>query len=162
MFRVRNLVLICVLMVSFPVSAATHGEYGQVIEQQLRQHLRIPDGPATQFVSFDFPEQGVFVILTTDLAMGNVRRTPFGNQKQQTSRPADVDILNAMKQAILACAPLHRNSGSLHLVIVDRALFSNPFEDTRTPVLYKAWVSFTDIRGTDANTLIRAEAPKTR
>lgn len=162
MFRVRNLVLIFVLLASYHASAATHGEYGQAIERQLRQHLSVPDGPATQFVSFDFPDGGVFVVLTTDLAMGNARRTPFVNQQQPKGRPGDAAILNAMKQALLACASLHRNAGSLHLVIVDRALFSNPFEDSRSPVLYKAWVSFTDLRASDADSLIRAEAPKTR
>ena len=162
MSRLRNTLFIALLLSAIPCLAASPADYGLAMEPVLREALALPDGPATQFASFDIDGKDIFVVLTADFAMGTAKRTPFGTQATKRTRPPESTILNTMKRALTACSSLPAGQGTLYLIIIDRPLFSNPFSANPEQTTYKAWVALRDLTGQDPAGSIRVETAESR
>ena len=142
---VRKLLLLLVLAIasSAPAFAAHISRLSASVEADLRQALQLPIGPATQFVSFHIPGNGIFIVVTTDFSMRPSAETPFGSGTKQRNAPSPDKIRKALKSAILHCrklVPVNSKSESLFVVLVNRSLFSRPGNNQGSSGTYKAYI----------------------
>ncbi|NOZ13947.1 MAG: hypothetical protein GXO69_09940 [Acidobacteria bacterium] len=125
--------------------AANFSRTSAAVESVLRQSLQLPIGPATQFISFYIPNNGLFIVVTTDFSMRPAAETPFGPAKSKGGNmPNPAAIRNAMKNAILHCKKMKLPKGkneSLFVILANRALFSRPGENRNNGITYKAYIT---------------------
>ncbi len=119
------------------------------VEAALRQALQLPSGPATQFISFHIPANGLFVVVTTDFSMRPSVQTPFGATTKRGNTPAPIEIRKALKNAVLNCRKLPLPDGkneSLYIILVNRTLFSRPDTSQSQSITYKAYVPISKLK----------------
>ncbi len=145
---ILSAILICILF-SAPVSADEFSRTTGFVEAKLRQSLQLPVGPATQFVSFHIPGNGLFVVATTDFSMRSTAPTPFGASKNKQAAPSPDKIRKVLKTVILSCKNLTLPAGeneSLYIILVNRSFFTRPDEQGNRAVIYKAYIPIKTLR----------------
>ena len=131
------------------------------IEGALRQSLQLPSGPATQFITFHIPDNGLFIVVATDFSMRPSAQTPFGGATKRGNTPTPAQIRKALKDAVLNCRTLTLPDGkneSLYVILVNRSFFSRPDAGQARNVTYKAYIPITDLKSAkDPNSKIHTE-----
>ncbi|NOY22342.1 MAG: hypothetical protein GXO70_02365 [Acidobacteria bacterium] len=153
-----------VFIATLSISSAFAAEFQRIagsVEADLRQTLQLPTGPATQFISFHIPDNGLFIIVTTDFSMRPRVQTPFGGTTKRRNAPTPAQIRKALKTAVLNCRTLPLPNGkneSLYVVLVNRSLFSRPDAGQARSITYKAYIPITDLKSAkDTNSKIHTE-----
>ncbi len=153
-----------ILIVTLSISSAFTAEFSRVsgsVEADLRQTLQLPTGPATQFISFHIPDNGLFIVVTTDFSMRPRVQTPFGAATKRGTAPKPSEIRQSLKTAVLNCRKLSLPGGkgeSLFVILVNRSLFSRPGDAQYGSRTYKAYIPIADLKATkDPDSKIHTE-----
>jgi len=148
---VKNSLLFLLIAALFTSSAlvADFSKVSGSVEADLRQNLQLPAGPATQFVPFHIPGQGLFIVVTTDVSMRPTVQSPFGAATKRGTAPKPGNIRQALKTAVLNCRKLPLPSGeneSLFIILVNRAFFSRPDSSQPQFITYKAYIPVAELK----------------
>lgn len=145
MKRINKLAVLLLTLFPCILQAAPNlAELQATVETRLRSEFNLMDGPATEFVSFHIPDQGYFIMLSTDFGMaGGAHRTPFGTQPATSKVPPSDRIADTLEATILSCKAQLANANAdeiLAIVIVHRSLFRSPSNDSQQSVVYRSWI----------------------